>query len=136
LPVPACKSLKEKFEFMTMNQAPKKYALEVFQLNQNNFINACKIESDEPFLSIHTGDFLNPSTWNLYCLDNVESDYKEPSTYGVVLKVTGVEHSLVQKENGSISQHKISVYTLPVENNHAVLFSGGDDDGGNRLKVR
>jgi hypothetical protein len=107
---------------MTMNQAPKKYALEVFQLNQNNFINACSMESDEPFLSFHAGDFLNPSTWNLYCFDNVESEKTEASAYGVVLKVMGIEHSLVQKENGTISQHKISIYTVPVENNRAVLF--------------
>jgi hypothetical protein len=114
---------------MMMKQAPKKYALEVFQLDQNNFINACNMESDEPFLPIHAGDFLNPSTWNLYCLDSIESaEYRPPGAYGIVLKVTGIEHSLVQKENGAISQHKISVYTVPVENNHFVLFGVSNEE--------
>ena len=98
-----------------------KYALEIHQLDQENFLTTCTLESDDPFLAIQKGDIINPSTWNLYCLDNLEAEYRE-SNYGVVLRVTGIEHSLIQRENGSISQHKISVFTVPVENNRALLF--------------
>jgi hypothetical protein len=101
----------------------KKYALEVLQPDEQGFVPACRIESDEPFLAIHRGDTLNPSTWNLYCFDSVEGEYAE-SAYGTVLQVTGIEHSLVQREDGSIRQHKITVFTIPVENNHTVLFAG------------
>lgn len=99
------------------------YALEICQLDRQGFITTCAIESDNAFLAIHKGDIINPSTWNLYCPDNLEAEYRE-SKFGVVLKVTGIEHSLIQRENGSISQHKITVFTVPVENNRADLFSG------------
>lgn len=95
--------------------------MEICQPDRQGFITACAIESDEPFLAIHRGDILNPSTWNLYCADSIEADYSE-SRYGVVLKVTGIEHALVQREDGSIRQHKITVFAVPVENNRAALF--------------
>lgn len=110
---------------MAKKTSSKKYALEILQPDKQGYVAACRIESDDPFLSIHKGDTLNPSTWNLYCFDNVESEYEE-SAYGIVLKVTGVEHSLVQREDDSISQHKITVFTVPVENNHAALFAETD----------
>jgi hypothetical protein len=110
---------------MAKKPSSKKYALEILQPDRHGFIVACKIESDEPFLSIHKGDMLNPSTWNLYCFDNIESEYEE-SAHGIVLKVTGVEHSLVQREDDSLSQHKIKVFTVPVENNYAALFAEKD----------
>jgi hypothetical protein len=74
-------------EFMAKKFSSKKYALEVLQPDKHGFVVACKIESDEPFLAIHKGDTLNPSTWNLYCFDSLESEYTE-SAYGTVLKVT------------------------------------------------
>ena len=112
-------------EFMAKKISSKKYALEILQLDKQGFVVACKIESDEPFLAIHQGDTLNPSTWNLYCFDSVEGEFAE-SVYGTVLKVTGVEHSLVQQEDGSISQHKIIIFTVPIENNHAALFANSE----------
>ncbi len=107
---------------MKTKSSDKKYALEICQLDRQGFVTTCKIESDDTFLAIQKGDILNPSTWNLYCLDNLEAEFRE-SNYGIVLKVTGIEHSLIQRENGSISQHKITVFTVPVENNRAALFS-------------
>lgn len=103
----------------------KKYALEIYQSVEHGFVKACAMESDEPFLSIQKGDIINPSTWNLYCLDRLEAEYSA-SSFGIVLKVTGIEHFLVQKEDGSVSQHRINVFTGLVENNQASLF--GDSD--------
>lgn len=108
---------------MSTKPTDKKYALEICQLDRQGFITTCAIESDAPFLAIQKGDIINPSTWNLYCLDNLEAEFRE-SSFGVVLKVTGIEHAFIQKENGSISQHKITVFTVPVENNRADLFDG------------
>jgi hypothetical protein len=107
---------------MTKKNSSKKYALEILQPDNQGFVVACRIESDEPFLAIHKGDTLNPLTWNLYCFDSIESEHQS-SAYGTVLKVTGVEHSLVQREDDSIKQHKITVFTIPIENNHAKLFA-------------
>lgn len=107
---------------MAAKYSVKKYALEILQPDKKGFVTACRIDSDEPFLAIHKGDTLNPSTWNLYCFDSVEAEETNESKYGTVLKVTGIEHSLVQREDGSTKQHKISVFTVPVKNNHAVLF--------------
>jgi hypothetical protein len=105
----------------------KKYVLEIYQPGEKGFINACSLESDEPFLAIQKGDIINPSTWNLYCLDSLEAEYHQ-SNYGIVLKVTGVEHFLVQNEDGSVSQHKITVFVRVVENNQAALFGDPDSD--------
>ena len=115
-------------KLMTIKHTPKKYALEIFQLEREGYASACVMESDEPFMGIHVGDTLNPSTWNFYCFDNVQTEYGD-SAYGIVLKVTGVEHLLVQRENGTISQHKVLVFAVAVENNYAALFGG--DDGAN-----
>src|SRR4028118_455376 len=100
---------------MMKPHSSKKYALEIRQPDEQGYVIACSIESDEPFLAIQKGDILNPLSWNLYCFDNLEGEY-QMSAYGIVLKVTGIEHSFVQREDGSISQHKITVYTKPVEN--------------------
>jgi hypothetical protein len=32
----------------------------------------------------------------------------------------------VQREDGSISHHKITVFTVPIENNHAALFADSE----------
>lgn len=61
-------------EYMRAKHSSKKYALEICQPDRHGFITACIIESDDPFLAIHKGDFLNPSTWNLYCFDNLEAE--------------------------------------------------------------
>lgn len=106
---------------MKTKHSSKKYALEICQPDKDGYSTACVIESDDPFLAIQKGDILNPMSWNLYCADSIEAETQH-FDYGVVLQVTGVEHSLVQRENGSISQHKITIFTLPVENNRAVLF--------------
>ena len=106
---------------MRVKHSSKKYVLEICQPDRQGFVTACAIESDEPFLSIQKGDILNPSTWNLYCADSLEAEHRE-SSFGVVLKVTGIEHALVQREDGSIRQHKITVFVIPVENNRDVLF--------------
>ena len=100
----------------------KKYALEIFQPGEQGFINVCSLESDAPFLAIQKGDVINPATWNLYSLDNLEAEYHQ-ANYGTVLKVTGIEHSLVQKEDNSVSRHKITVFVRLVENDQAVLYS-------------
>lgn len=112
---------------MSAKFSSKKYALEILQPNKQGFAVACRIESDDPFLAINKGDTLNPSTWNLYCFDSIESEYSQ-SDYGTVLKVTGVEHSLVQREDGSISQHKITIFTVPVENNRSALLAEFEED--------
>lgn len=112
---------------MSKPYSSKKYALEIRQPDHAGFVLACSIESDDPFLAIQKGDIINPSTWNLYCFDSIEGEY-QASAFGVVLKVTGVEHSLMQREDGSIRQHKITVYTRPVENNQESLFADSELD--------
>ncbi|HEY0656819.1 MAG TPA: hypothetical protein VGD05_00005 [Pyrinomonadaceae bacterium] len=103
----------------------KKYALKIYQSGKDGYVRVCSMESDDPFLAIQKGDFINPSTWNIYCLDSLEAEYRE-SNYGIALKVTGLEHSLVQKEDGNISQHKLNIFTRLVENNQALLFADSE----------
>lgn len=106
---------------MSNIEASRKYALEIYQPDGDGYLTVCSMESDVPFMAIHKGDYLNPSTWNLYCVDNLESEYKE-SRYGTVLEVMGVEHALAQKENGAVTQHKLMIFAEPVENNHTILY--------------
>lgn len=104
------------------NESLKKYALEIQQPDDHGYSAVCLMESDEPFLSINKGDFLNPLTWNLYCYDSLETEDNEPK-FGTVLKVLGIEHSFVQRENGEVKQHKLVIFAEPVENNQLLLYS-------------
>lgn len=85
----------------------KKYALEVYAPGSRSLDVVCTIESDEPFLPIHVGDLLNPRTWDSHYCSAVNS---QPSKFGIVLRVIGIEHYIFQKDEG-FSQHKLGIFT-------------------------
>jgi hypothetical protein len=91
----------------------KRYALEVYLPGNLGTDVACSIESDEPFLPIQRGDLINPRTWTAHYSGNLQSHVQERE-YGVVLRVTGVEHFILQREVG-FGQHKLGIFTEAVD---------------------
>jgi hypothetical protein len=93
----------------------RKYALEIYRPGNRGDDVACTIESDEPFLLIQKGDLINPRTWTSHYYNNLFSlSDLSGRPHGVVLRVTGIEHFLVQTEQG-FSQHKLGVFTEAVD---------------------
>jgi hypothetical protein len=93
----------------------KRYVLEIYLPGNSGYDAACVIESDLPFLQIQKGDFINPRTWpsgysaNLHAyIDN----NKYP--YGIVLRVTAIEHFIILKQDG-FTQHKLGIFTEAVD---------------------
>ncbi len=58
-------------------------------------------KSDGPFLSINSGDLLNPNLW-----ENSQSPMK-------ILKVINLEHIIWEKDN--IVKHKLMVFTEEID---------------------
>jgi hypothetical protein len=93
---------------------PKRYALEIYLPNNPGYDVACLLESDEPFLPIHKGDLINPATWTSHYVQNFNLFTKtEPNQF--ILRVTGIEHFLCQREEG-MGPHKIGIFTELVKN--------------------
>lgn len=92
----------------------KRYALEIYLPQNPGSDTACTIEADEPFLPIQRGDLINPRTWTSHYFNNLRGSLDEGEyPYGVLLRVTGVEHFLIQREEG-FSQHRLGVFTEAV----------------------
>ncbi len=87
----------------------KKYAIEVYAPGSRGMDVVCYIESDESFLPIQKGDLLNPRVWETSGAVN-----SEPSQFGMILRVTGIEHFIIQREPG-FSQHKLGIFTEQVD---------------------
>ncbi len=83
----------------------KKYAIEVYAPGTRGSDVVCHIESDFPFLPIQNGDLLNPRVWDTHA--QVNSD---PSQFGIILRVIGTEHFIIETETG-FSQHKLGIFT-------------------------
>ena len=90
----------------------KRYALEIYLPGNSGSDVACTIESDEPFLPIQRGDLINPRTWTSHYASNLAS-YR-PSQYGILLRVIGIEHFIIQRDEG-FSQHKLGIFTEAVD---------------------
>lgn len=88
---------------------PIKYQLEIYRPNNSGYDSCCFMESDSPFLPIQKGDLINPRTWNSH-YSNIYTEFPE-FEYGIILRVTGFEHFIVQREDGFISSHKIGIFT-------------------------
>src|SRR5689334_9350498 len=86
----------------------KDYAIDIYLPGNPGTDIACTIESDLPFLPIQKGDLINPRTWTTHYFE-LHKSYHE-SKYGIVLRVTGVEHFIHQGESG-FRQHRIGVFT-------------------------
>jgi hypothetical protein len=80
------------------------------------------IEYDAPFMAIRPGDLLNPLCWPEHV--NAELKFhvldKQQGTYppGVVLRVTNVEHLLVQTDPGpnQVTAHSMMLFTEALPN--------------------
>jgi hypothetical protein len=92
--------------------AMKRYALEIYLPGNSGRDVTCLIESDEPFLPIQKGDVINPRSWTHHYFETLQSYH--PSEFGVLLKVTGVEHFIFQREDG-FSQHKLGIFSVAVD---------------------
>ena len=91
----------------------KRYALEIYLPGNAGTDVACSIESDEPFLPVQRGDLINPRTWTAHYSTNLQSHVADRQN-GAVLRVTGIEHFIIQRESG-FSQHKLGVFTQAVD---------------------
>lgn len=87
----------------------KRYAIEIYLPDSEGDEVACLIESDEPFQAIQKGDLINPRSWNSHYSTNLQSSFPN-RPHGIVLRVTGIEHFIFQREGG-FSQHKLGVFT-------------------------
>jgi hypothetical protein len=92
----------------------KKYRLEIYPPGNEGYDVVCHIESDEPFLPIQRGDLINPRTWNAQNSGNLQVSHGE-TEFGIVLRVTGIEHFIVQRDDNEFSQHKLGVFTEAVD---------------------
>jgi hypothetical protein len=97
---------------MPLDDRLRRYALEIYMPESQGYDVACFIESDFPFLALHVGDIMNPRVWLPEAANLIESI---PSQYGSVLRITGLEHFVIQTDNG-YSQHKIGVFTERLDN--------------------
>jgi hypothetical protein len=91
----------------------KRYILDIYLPGNSGDDIACHMESDDPFLPIQKGDLINPRTWNPHYFSNLRSDVGE-NPYGIVLRVTGTEHYIIQQEDESMSNHRICIFTEAV----------------------
>lgn len=91
----------------------KRYALEIYLPGSTGSDVACSMESNEPFLPIHKGELLNPRSWSTHYSGNL-TDFRSGNP-GILLTVTGIEHFIVQREDGSIVQHKLGIFTSAVD---------------------
>ena len=92
----------------------KRYVLEIYLPDNPGSDSACLLDSDEPFLTIQKGDLINPRTWNSHYSGNLKAS-TDQKTYGIVLRVTGAEHFISQREDGTIIEHRIGIFTEAVE---------------------
>jgi hypothetical protein len=88
----------------------KKYAIEIYPPGNKGYDTTCLIESNEPFLTISRGDIINPRTWTQHYNDTLYTLY-ERGQHGIVLKVTGIEHVIIQTDDDDFSQHRLLIFT-------------------------
>lgn len=77
---------------------------------------AYQLESSEPFLMFQRGDIINPRTWPPF--HSAPFGKNDANLYGLVLRVTGLEHLLYETRAGDeavLRQHTLRVYTTAVE---------------------
>ncbi len=98
-----------------MSKELKRYSLEIYLPDNKGSDIACLIEADEPFLSIHIGDIINPRTWTHHYLSTLQEHYKS-FKIGTLLRVTGIEHFIIQRNEG-YSQHKLGIFTEAIKDN-------------------
>jgi hypothetical protein len=91
----------------------KKYTLEIYSPGSRGSDVTCTIESDEPFMPLQVGDLINPRAWTTDCHHLVNSN--NPSKYGVLLKVIGVEHFIFMEDEHGFVGHKLGVFTAAVD---------------------
>lgn len=97
------------------NTPLKRYKLEIYPPGNHGYDVVCVIESDEPFLPIQKGDLINPGAWNAQNSGNLQASHGE-TEYGILLRVTGIEHFIHQRDDEQFSQHKLGIFTEAVDN--------------------
>ena len=78
---------------------PVVFEIEIFYPNSRNDVWR-SFESSTPFMSFHTGDVIDPSSW---------SGSRSPLR---LLRVTQVNHALAEKDEQT--EHKVEVFTEEV----------------------
>jgi hypothetical protein len=91
----------------------KRYAIEIYPPGNSGRDVACRIESDVPFLPFNVGDLINPRLWPSEAISSIESAIGNRK-FGIVLRVTGVEHFIVQND-GEMVQHKLGIFTASLD---------------------
>ena len=89
-----------------------KYELEIYAPGETAFDGdpTCNFESAQPFLPVQKGDLINPRVWTTHYQEQL-SYHHPPGKYGTLLRVTAVEHIIVQRDDLSFSIHKVCIYT-------------------------
>lgn len=89
------------------------YELHIHRPNNKIDDAFCILKSETPFMAINAGDLLNPRSWmsggsNIY-------DENPEFEFGTVLRVTSLEHIIIQLEDETITRHQIMIFTEGVE---------------------
>ena len=88
------------------------YALHIYLPGNSGYDVGATLESEEPFLPIQRGDVINPRTFNSHYASHARGDVDpEQFPHGIVLRVTGFEHFIVQNEENEITRHGIGIFT-------------------------
>jgi len=88
------------------------YQLEIYEPGGRDDV-ACTMKSSQPFGAIHVGDLINPRVWNQHYAGGIQE--RNPRRYGIVLRVTTVEHMIGQRGDGTVNGHKVCVFTEAVD---------------------
>jgi hypothetical protein len=90
-----------------------KYELEIYLPGGKGYDVVDLISSEAPFLPITRGDIINPKTLGAQATLNL-AQVLERFRHGCVLRVTGIEHFIVQVE-GRVTRHRLGVFTEAIE---------------------
>lgn len=90
----------------------KKYVLEIYEPGSTDTAWVV-LQSDEPFLSIHAGDLINPQAWG-----------ETAGTFQDLLRVMSVEHIVWHSKKLGDAKHKLCVFTAAVQNTKQVRLVG------------
>src|SRR5688572_25031782 len=91
-----------------------KYRLQFYVPGHRGYDVAHAVEADEPFHSINRGDIVNIASWPPHTASSLERA-KEGFSYGIALRVTGVEH-FIGESDGRVMTHALGIFTEAISN--------------------
>ncbi len=91
--------------------AESKYTLEIYEPGSIDTAWVV-LHSNEPFLSIHAGDLINPQAWG-----------DAAGTFQDLLRVVSVEHIVWHSKKIEDAKHKLCIFTEVVPNTNQVRLA-------------